>query len=109
MQNAGLIETIRQMFKSGSINGRKNNSNLQEEQFSVQGDLARGPDLLYRVKDVDFRVDQDTWIFGNLLIGTHVLVQGVVESNGTFYAQKITVKKVAKETGTKRTFARVQS
>lgn len=59
--------------------------------FSMEGELRPGNEGSYMVNGVEFTVDDDTWIFGDLEIGAKAVVHGVDHPERGRYARKIVI------------------
>ena len=57
----------------------------------VSGTLERGARTLFSVGGTDFIIDENTWVFGSLRIGSQVSVDIILKGNSP-YAKKIAAR-----------------
>lgn len=82
--------------KSGSRNTKKNpNAKAGVRPFTLEGQIMRGNRGAFSVAGEDFVISNDTWIFGDVVVGALATVHGVTK-NGERIARKIVVTQPAK-------------
>ena len=60
------------------------------EQHTIKGAIARGSQTPYSIAGQDISLDSDTWIFGEVRVGSEATVIGLRMNNIT-YAKKIII------------------
>lgn len=95
MQNLGLLQSFKRFFTGGPNSEQEE---AKSDRFVLEGSLARGASTKYAIDGHDFRVDDDTWIFGDVTLGSYVVVQGTFDIDNVRYARKITLKNKSERT-----------
>ncbi len=62
------------------------------QHFDLEGPLVQGAASAYAVGKQDFTFDDETWVFGDLQLGSVVSVSGILVPGGEYYARKIVVR-----------------
>jgi len=54
----------------------------KHQQFTVEGILKHGTNTLFAINNIDLITTNNTWIFGELTIGCHAKVRGIIRKEG---------------------------
>ena len=85
------IPGLRSLWQSLTPSHRRPAPRDPRPRFSLTGELSPGKRTLYAINGIDFQVDTNTWVVGELTCGASVSVCGVYRKGTERYATRITL------------------
>jgi hypothetical protein len=64
--------------RTSTRRNRSAGSKNRTVQFSLEGTLEQGYKTLFSINGHDITTNSDTWIFGELIVGNHAKVKGII-------------------------------
>lgn len=99
-----MLDNILPLSKFGSAlaatthnkrGAKEEDKSSKTRQFILQGKVERGTQTTFAVEGQDFVIDGNTWILGELSLGSFVRVKGTIKNLGERCASSIVVSDIA--------------
>jgi hypothetical protein len=91
-------EAIKRLAKSGALKPSQDTVQpaYRKITFTLEGEVRTGKDTLYSIDGEDFDMDDSTFMFGELRVGSQAIVKGHLLAGNIRHATSVKITQVAK-------------